>query len=75
MRDTWPPAGFTVSDLIFSEPGFTVEHEWGLLDSLQPCSAKECSQFKEMKPTILTANNLDCLTRGGMTLSSRKLVH
>src|SRR4029450_588330 len=26
-----------VGDLIFSEPTFTVEHEWGLLDSLQPC--------------------------------------
>jgi hypothetical protein len=25
-------------DLIFSEATFVVEHEWGLLDSLQPCS-------------------------------------
>jgi len=36
VRDTSAPAGFTVSDLIFSEPILTVEHESGLSPLLCP---------------------------------------
>jgi hypothetical protein len=33
-----PPPGSELVTLIFSEPIFTVEHEWELLDSLLRCN-------------------------------------